>query len=300
MKPKVLISACLVHQKVRYNGMFISSPFVDEMQDFVEYIPVCPEVEIGLGVPRAESKLLLQDGQMRFLYTKDLRDYTEAIRNVADKVNGRKFWGIILKSRSPSCGIGTASYYRDPEFRISPGKTNGIFADEILTRYPGIPWIDEGRLHDEMLRYEFWTKVFFLFEFDSRVETIKDLLDYHSRYKFLFFTFSLHTGRRLGSLLGNHKGNFREIYGQYRTGLTEIAKLRMKKTLDINVMYHFMGYFSKYISSKERQFLLQLIEKYRKNKIQRNVLLEVMKLHVIRFDIGYLKNQKYFDPFPRV
>jgi len=297
-KPSVLISACLNQQKVRYNGLNVYSPNVEKMRSFVNFISICPELEIGLGVPREESKLWKKDNQFYFIYTKDYKDYTIEIENVYEKIKNKMFFGIILKSKSPSCGLGNAKYYHDLDFKIPMGKTNGIFANKIIEKYPYLPVIDDGRLNDEILNYEFWTKVFCYYNF-SNVKDISELISFHTDYKFLFFSFSIKWAKELGNIIANHKKDFEKTYTDYKNLFIKFSQLRFKITLDINIIFHLFGYFSKYLNPKEKQYFLNLIERYRYKQISRNTLIELFKINALRFNNTYLLQQKYFNPFPQ-
>ncbi|GIX41924.1 MAG: hypothetical protein KatS3mg129_1657 [Leptospiraceae bacterium] len=296
-KPNILISACLNQEKVRYNGLNIQSPHIEKMRNYVNFINICPEVEIGLGIPREESKLLKENDKFYFIYTKDNKDYTQQIEDVFFKVKDKIFFGVVLKSKSPSCGINSANYYKDRDFKNPIGKTNGIFANKLLQEFPYIPFIDDGRLNDEILNYEFWTKVFCYYEF-YKIKGIEDLINFHSNYKFLFYSFSLKWAKNLGIIIGNHKKDFNKTLKDYNNEFIKLSKLRYKITLDINVMFHLFGYFSNKINYKEKQYFLTLIDKFRHRKINRKVLIELFRIYCLRFENPYLLRQKYFNPFP--
>ncbi len=148
VKPKVLVSKCMGFDHCRYNGGIVASEVVDALEDHVEFEPVCPEVGIGLGVPRKPLRLVKKDGEERLLQTETGRDYTEDTLEYADDRFDEidELDGAILKNRSPSCGTGDVKVYPDLEADSPVGRSAGIFAKALGERYPHKPVENEGRL----------------------------------------------------------------------------------------------------------------------------------------------------------
>lgn len=191
-KPSVIVSKCLEFDACRYNGQLISDGFVRNLQKFVRFIPVCPEVEIGLGIPREPIRIVLKGESLRLQQpatgldlTKEMTDfahtYLDALRDVD---------GFILKSRSPSCGPKDVKVYT--EGSIPAGKNSGLFAQEVLARFSNLAIEDEGRLRNFAIREHFLTKLFTLASF-RRVKkqgTMKSLVLFQSENKLLLMSYN--------------------------------------------------------------------------------------------------------------
>jgi len=184
-KPRIIISKCLTFDKCRYNGEVISDKFVDKIKSYVEFIPVCPEVEIGLGIPREPIRIVEVDGKNTLYqpatgkyFTDKMLSFTESYLKSLNNIDG-----FILKNRSPSCGPGDVKIFKGFEKSAMAIRGNGFFADEVIRQFPNAAIEDEGRLKNHQLREHFLIKLYTLARFRLIRSSTKmgDLVDFHSR-----------------------------------------------------------------------------------------------------------------------
>ena len=228
MKPTVVISACLDGFAYRYNGSLINDETINKLKVLFNLIPVCPEFEIGLGVPRKIIKLFKIKNEIRAIQYETERDLTQELENFSINFlkNLKSVHGFILKAKSPSCGIGNAKIYL--KNRIY-GKTDGLFTRTIKEKLPYIPLIDEERLKNKKLMFEFLTKVFMLYRFDKAKSGINNLIDFHIKHKHIFMSISQKHLKKLGRIIATHKNsNFDEIIKKYEVEFKDMIKQSFK------------------------------------------------------------------------
>jgi uncharacterized protein YbgA (DUF1722 family)/uncharacterized protein YbbK (DUF523 family) len=303
LKPILVLSKCIECAACRYNGQTIPSKFVRQLRAHVEFIPVCPECEIGLGIPRDPVRVVEQDGEYRLMQTKTERDVTQPMREFAEGFLSAlpDIDGFILKSRSPSCGIKEVKVYSSIGKVPPKGKHHGFFGAAVIERFPSFPLEDEGRLKNFIIRGNFLTRVFTLARFRKVVETgsASELVTFHSRNKYLIMAYNQERMRELGRIAANHdKKPWPEVIANYGEKLREVFPRTPSAGSYVNVLQHTMGYFSEYLTAREKQFFLALLKKYRKGKVPMGVLFEVMRSWVVRFEEEYLTQQTLFEPYP--
>lgn len=303
MKPKILISSCLGFEKCRYNGDVINFELLGMMKEYIDFIPICPEVAIGLTIPRDNLRIIKKGDNYLLVQPTTNKDFTNDMIDYANKVSEdiKDIDGIILKGRSPSCGIKDVKVYAGISNSPVIEKTRGIFADVLLEKYDHLPVEEEGRLLNLEIREHFFTKLYVLFEYKNirKSNSITTLTNFHANNKYLYFAYDQMQKNRLGKIVANHdRKEISEVYDEYFKELNLLfSKLPTKKNY-INSFLHIFGYFSKDISKEERKFFLELIDKYKKNQIERTSISNVLKSYVIKFNIGYLLDQTIFSPFP--
>jgi uncharacterized protein YbgA (DUF1722 family)/uncharacterized protein YbbK (DUF523 family) len=301
--PRVVISKCLEFEACRYNGQVIPYDLVTELDPFVEWIPVCPEVEIGLGVPRDPIRLVAIDGEARLIQPSTERDLTDAMRGFSDRFLGglEAIDGFILKNRSPSCGIKDVKVYTPAGHSSPEGKKRGLFAGEVLDRFPEAAIEDEGRLRNYAIREHFLTKLFARARFRSVASagSIRGLIDFHADNKMLLMAYNQKEMRELGRLVGSHKTiPTSELFQAYGRGLGQAMQRAPRYTSNINVMMHVAGYFSGDLSREEKAFFQKELTRYRARRIPLSTLQSILRAWVVRFDIPYLEAQSFFEPYP--
>lgn len=298
LKPKILFSRCFF-EPVRYNGGIVIDDFVEKLKRHVDYLYLCPEVEIGLSVPRFPI-IITQDGNEKRLIQQetglDLTDrmisYVESITRQLTKIDG-----AVLKAKSPSCGVSSVKLYKGGSII---GKTDGFLAESLKKTFPLLPVEDEGRLRDEKIRDHFLTRVFAFCEFKALSENPKEaeLVKFHTKYKYLLMTYSQKHLKILGRIVADGKTTINEKISKYGDLFAEALIKKTTKTRHINTLTHIFGHISRYLNQKERAHFLELMEKYRKNMIKRRVLIELLKSFAYRFENEYILMQKYLEPFP--
>ncbi len=303
-RPTLVMSKCLELDACRYNGQLIRAPFVLKLMPFVELMPICPEVEIGLGVPRPPIRLV-QRGTSLELYQPDTqRDVTPEMLQFNDRFLGGlgAVDGFILKSRSPSCGIKDTKIYGGPEGTQPTAKGAGMFGGAVLERFPSAAIEDEGRLTNYRLRHHFLTKLFARAAFRA-VEAsgaMAQLVRFHTENKLTLMAYHQTELRALGRIVANPaKRPFAEVAAAYDEHLTHALERPPRYTSNINVMMHALGYVSDGLSSQEKRHFLHALDEYREGRMSLSAPLVLLQSWIERFDQPYLREQTFLEPYPR-
>jgi len=302
-KPKVVVSKCIEFEACRYNGMLIASPIVNTLKDYVEFITVCPEVEIGLGIPREAVRLVQEDDKIKLKRSMSGDDHTEAMhefsKNFLDSLTDVN--GFILKSRSPSCGLKQVKLYNKiGKVQAISSKSTGLFGQAVLDMFEGLAIEDEGRLTNLHIREHFLTKLFTLTKFQLLEMNMKELVKFHTDNKYLFMAYDQTKMRSAGRIVANHdKLPIEKVFEKYKEILYKMFSKNSRITSNINVLMHIFGYFSKQLTSPEKAHFLDQLEIYRNKQIPLVVLTAILQSWVQRFEQEYLQGQTYFQPFPR-
>lgn len=304
-KIRLGISTCLLGQNVRYDGGHkLDRYLTDTLGQYVEYVPVCPEVECGLGVPREAMRLAGNAESPRLVTVRTNRDMTKQMLNWAKKrvaeLEKEDLCGFIFKSGSPSSGMERVKVYND---RGMPEKKGtGLFAGVFMERFPLVPVEDEGRLHDPKLRENFIESIFTLMRWREVVKGKKSLgtiLPFHTQHKLLILSHSEKHYRAMGRLVADGKKfPLNELYVRYETLLMGALKLRTTIKKNVNVLQHMMGYFKEQLSKDEKQELLQILGDYRKGSIPLIVPITLINHYVRKYKEEYLSQQVYLNPHP--
>lgn len=302
-KPVVVVSRCLEFDAVRYDGSRIRDDFVRALKAHVTFIPVCPEVEIGLGVPRQPVRIIEASGGRRLVQPATGLDFTEKMHTFAasfldglDAVDG-----FILKSRSPTSGIKDVKIYPGKDKKAPSGRGAGFFGGSVLERLGHIAVEDEGRLKNLRLREHFLTKLFTVAAFRELKGSAapKDLVGFHARNKLLLMAYNQTRMRTLGRVVAAAgRGQLADAVAAYEEGLYAALARPARYTANINVLMHGLGHFSKQLSRAEKAFFLDELASYRAGRVPLSVPLNVLRGHVIRFGDEYLAGQTFFSPYP--
>ncbi len=303
---RIGVSSCLLGENVRFDGGHKRDPFlVGSFGRFVTWVPVCPEVEIGLGTPRESIRLERREGEIRLVGPKSGRDLTQVMRAYAERrvraLENAKLCGYVLKKDSPSCGMERVRVYDDKGVPARTGR--GLFAEVLLQRLPNLPIEEEGRLSDARLRENFVERVFAykrLSELFAGRWSVGDLVAFHTAEKLLVMAHSPEAYRRLGRRVAAAKGTPRTALREgYSDELMEALKVLATPRKHANVMQHMLGHFSETLAPAERQELLGLIGDHRHGLVPLVVPLTLIRHYVRRFDVAYLRGQAYLDPHPK-
>lgn len=304
-KIKLGVSACLLGENVRYDGGHqLDRCLTDTLGQFVEYVPVCPEVECGLPVPRESMHLEKNPDSPRLVTTRTKQDMTERIVQWAQKrvvdLEKEDLQGFIFKSDSPSSGMERVKVYNEKGTPVKKGV--GIFARIFIDHFPLLPVEDEGRLHDPQLRENFIESIFTLKrwrEVLAKKENRGNLVDFHTRHKLLILSHSPRHYQSLGKLVAHAKQlSLKELYQQYQILLVKSLQLKTTPKKNTNVLQHMMGYFKEQLSSDEKQELLKIINHYQQGYLPLIVPITLISHYVRKYDQPYLKHQVYLNPHP--
>jgi uncharacterized protein YbgA (DUF1722 family)/uncharacterized protein YbbK (DUF523 family) len=304
-KIKLGISACLLGEEVRFDGGHKLDRFITEtLGKFVDFVPVCPEVECGLGIPREAMHLVAAPDGPRLVTVRTGVDHTERLlawaRKRVGELEREELCGFIFKSDSPSSGMERVKIYSGKGMAAKTGV--GLFAREFMHHFPLLPVEEEGRLHDPGLRENFLERLFTLKRWrDTLALGPKPghLVDFHTRHKLLIMSHSPQHYQTLGKFIARLRGiPLTEVYAQYQTQLMEALRLKTTIKKNVNVLLHVMGYFKKNLSSAEKEELLEIIDEFRKGYIPLIVPVTLLNHFVRKYEQPYLKDQYYLHPHP--
>jgi uncharacterized protein YbgA (DUF1722 family)/uncharacterized protein YbbK (DUF523 family) len=303
-KPVVVLSKCLEFEACRYNGQMIPDSFVKKIEPYVNFKLVCPEIEIGLGVPRDPIRVMSRGAETKLIQPATGRDISSRMLSFANSYlkSLKGVDGFILKSRSPSCGIKDVKLFANPEDGMAIGKTKGFFAGKVLEHFPGLAIEDEGRLKNFKIRDHFLTKLYLSANFRNvkKAKSINGLISFHSRNKFLMMAYNQKEMGILGKIVANQKKvGHKEAIGQYEEHLVNAFMNPPRKTSYINVLMHSLGFFSDRLTAKEKAYFLDLLEDFRNEKIPVSAILVVLKAWIIKYEQKYLEQQTIFEPYPK-
>jgi uncharacterized protein YbgA (DUF1722 family)/uncharacterized protein YbbK (DUF523 family) len=288
----------------RYNGQSIRAPFVKKLLPFVDVTPTCPEVEIGLGVPRDPIRLVSSREQIRLVQPSTQRDLTDLMHAFSDRFLGEAgdVDGFILKSRSPSCGIKDTKVHSSGETPQPIGRGPGMFGEAVLERFPRAAVEDEGRLTNFRLRHHFLTQLYAnarLREARAR-GTARALVDYHTRHKFLLMACHQDATRALGRIVANPAKN--DIDGWFAGYAEEMARAlaRPARTgATVNALMHVFGYVSDDLTAKEKAHFLDVLVEFREGRLELHAPLSILQSWIARFEQPYLEAQVFLEPYPK-
>ncbi len=304
-KIKIGISSCLLGNNVRWNGGHQRDRYLtDTLGQYVEWVPVCPEVEVGLGIPRETLRLVGDHENPRLVTTKTGVDHTASMKKWArgrlDKLAKENLCGFIFKSDSPSSGMVRVKVYSEKGMPQKKGV--GIFARAFMDRFPLIPVEDDGRLRNPSIRENFIDQVFTLKrwrETRGRRSCVGNVVDFHSRNKLVLMAHSPKHLKQMGALVADGKGlGCSMLYGSYEKLLLEALRLKSTVKKNYNVLQHVMGYFKKQLSPDEKQELLEVMEHYKKSLVPLVVPLTLFRHYVRKYDQPYLREQTWLNPHP--
>ena len=304
-KFRIGISSCLLGNEVRWNsGHKLDKYLAHTLGQFVEYVPVCPEVEAGFGVPRESFRLVGVPDSPRLVTFKSKTDHTDRMLTWAQKrvreLEKEELCGFIFKSDSPSSGMIRVKVYNE---KGMPHKIGiGMFARAFMEHFPLIPVEDDGRLNDPIIRENFILQIFTMKRWRdnlARKRGIGSLVDFHTRNKLLMLSHSPKHYRLMGKLVAEGKKMpLGDLYDQYQLLLMEALRLKTTIRKNINVLQHLMGYFKKQLSGDEKQELLEAFDQYRSEYVPLIVPITLINHYVRKYDQPYLKQQTYLNPHP--
>ncbi len=304
-RPKLGISSCLLGENVRYDGGHKLDRYLkDVVEQFVDWVPVCPEVECGMPTPREALRLIGDPENPRLVTSRTGIDKTEQMLTWAkqrlDQLEQENLCGYIFKSKSPSSGMQGVKVY--DQNNVPSKKGVGIFARAFMNRFPLMPVEDEGRLNDAPLRENFIERIFLYKRWLNYLQndgSRKGLVDFHTDHKYLIMSHSPKHLSELGKLVAQVKAiEPKELHERYLSILMTALKLIATIKKNVNVLQHIMGYFKKQLSSDEKQELLEVIGNYHNGLIPLIVPITLLNHFMRKYNEPYLKRQYYLNPHP--
>jgi len=305
---RIGISSCLLGKPVRYDGGHKRDRFLtDGLGPFVEWVPVCPELEMGMGVPRETVRLVGDGEDVRLLAERSGTDHTRAMRAYADRrvreLAPLDLCGYVLKKDSPSCGLLRVRVYPGRGRGTPEKKGRGLFAEVLTRAFPELPVEEEGRLNDPVLRESFIERLFAYRRLRSLFRprwSRGDLVRFHTAHKLQIMSHAPKAYAELGRLVGEAKALPRAaLRRRYEEGFMAALGLHATRRRHVNVMHHVLGFFRTALDPASKQELLALIEDYRRGLVPLVVPLTLIRHSVRRFDVAWLRDQHYLEPHPK-
>lgn len=302
---KLGVSSCLLGNKVRYDGGHKLDHFLaDTLGAYVEYVPVCPEIECGLPVPREAMRLVGDPSSPRLVTIHTGKDHTDRMlewaRRRVKELEKENLCGFIFKGRSPSSGMERVKVYSEAGM---PAKTGvGLFAGTFMEHFPLLPVEEDGRLHDPKLRENFVEAIFTLKrwrEFLDNRPNPGTLVRFHSRHKLLLLSHSPRHYRSMGKLVARAGDTpMEKLIPEYQSLLLEGLRLKTTGKKNLNVLQHLMGYFKNELTKDEKQELLEIFDLYARGTVPLIVPITLINHYVRKYDQPYLREQHYLSPHP--
>lgn len=304
-KIRIGVSACLLGQPVRFDGGHKHDRYLtNTLGEYLDFVPVCPEVESGFSIPRETLRLVGDPQNPRLVTSRTNIDHTDRMLGWAEKrvreLEAENLCGFIFKSDSPSSGLMRVKVYNAKGMAEKKGV--GLFARAFTRHFPLLPVEEEGRLNDPVLRETFIEQIFTLKRWRETLalgRNMKNLVDFHTRHKLLLLSHSPVNARLMGKLVADgRKTPIQMVYLQYESLLIET--LRMKSTIkkNLNVIEHILGYFKKQLDPDEKQEMLEIFDRYRNAFVPLIVPVTLLNHYVRKTGEPYLKQQVYLNPHP--
>jgi len=304
-KINIGISACLVGQKVRYNGDGLRPHLINDLfAGYFNYIPFCPEVGIGMDVPHETIRLEKKDNEIRLRSSSGENDYTDKMLDYSatktEALSHLQISGFILKKDSPTCGLERVKIYGNGGVPDKSGV--GMFASALRAKFPLFPMEEEGRLNDIRLRERFIEHVFAFRRLQDFLEdspNLGKLMAFHTGHKMQLMAHNPEKYRRLGHAVANaKKEDLSSFLAEYSTTFLEIMATAVSHKKQTDVLYHMFGFFKKIISSSEKQEFMRLVEQYKKQMIPMIVPITMLRHYLQKYPQPWLQAQVFFDPYP--
>ena len=299
------VSSCLLGNLVRYDGGHKRDRYVTEtLSNYFRFVPVCPEVECGLSVPREAMRLVGDASDPRLITFRSGVDYTEQMKNFCERkmseLEKEDLCGFIFKKDSPSSGLYRVKIYHPSGNAVRKGR--GLFASAVANFFPLLPLEEEGRLQDAHLRENFIEKVFSYKRWKDFMQSnpdYKKLIIFHTRQKLLIMAHSPKHYSSLGKLVAQGKETSKDqLLFTYEKLFMEALSVFSTIKKNTNVLYHIMGYFKSNLTRDEKAELLEIIGDYSRSLVPLTVPLTLINHYVRKYEVSYLKNQVYLSPHP--
>jgi len=301
--PKIGISACLLGDTVRYDGGHKRSAFcTDVLKDYAQFVPLCPEVGIGLTVPRPTIRLERHEDQNIIAKSADGNDYTDALTAFGERSQKKlsNVSGYIFCAKSPSCGMERVKVYQGNS-KMNTADGVGIFARYVMESNPLLPVEENGRLNDSLLRETFMSRVYAYHHWQTLIEdglSKEKLIEFHSQYKYFLMAHSISAYKTLGKLLSDLSTDVESIAECYIYEFMKSISRPISRKHHTNVLQHLQGYFKNHLSSAQRQEFAAVIKDYHEGLLPLLAPLTLIRHFLVEYPDPYLEKQRYLQPYP--
>lgn len=302
---RIGISRCLLGDAVRFDGGHKHDRFLTEtLGHYFEWIPVCPEMEAGMGAPRESVRLVAYPEGLRMEGVRSKTDFTRPMKEYSltkiKDLQNETLHGFILKKDSPSCGMERVRIYQASGNALKQG--SGLFAAELLSRFPDLPVEEEGRLQDMRLRENFIERVFAFHRWSEFVKSKPrpaDLVKFHTRHKLTLLSHDRASYQKMGQLVaGAGRGGFSGVLEDYGSMFMQALKHHATPKKHANVLYHLLGYLKKSLDAADKEEMIACIEAYRNEALPLIVPVTLLLHHFRRYPSDWVMAQTYLNPYP--
>ena len=295
-KPKIVVSECLYGTKCRYDGQGYNDKVIQSLKDYVDIQTVCPELAIGLSIPREPIRIEMnkENEEYRLIdynskndYTNQMTEFSEEFINGLDDIDG-----FILKSRSPTCGLKDAKvYYRGNKCSIRSNE-NGFFSQKIIDKYDYLPIENEGRLKNYNIRDNFFTRIFFI----NNLKNNKNIIEFHKNNLLLLKSYDEESTNEVSDILNENR--MEDQVHQYKEKVLNIVSNQRKKENKLSIIIKVFEKYKNMLNEEEINMFNGLIESYENQRIPFSTLEVVIKIYATRFKDKDILNQTFFYPYP--
>ncbi|PAW11811.1 hypothetical protein B6K85_04975 [Vibrio sp. V1B] len=303
---KVGISSCVLGERVRFDsGHKISNFVTKELDEYFSFVPVCPEVGVGMSVPRPTIRLVSNEERIALVETKNPdNDHTDNMltysENKVNELQSEQLCGYIVCAKSPTCGMERVKVYS----KNNAAKEGiGLYTRTLMEKMPWLPVEEDGRLNDPVLKENFITRIYCLNDFYESMggePTRGKIIAFHSRYKLTLMAHHPESYRSLGRLVADVASyEIDDFFNEYRLGLMKALQNRASRKNNTNVLMHLQGYFKRSLTGKEREELATVISDYRTGLLPLLAPLTLIKHYLNTYPDEYLQQQKYLEPYPQ-
>ncbi|CAH1607440.1 conserved hypothetical protein [Vibrio jasicida] len=303
---KVGISSCVLGERVRFDsGHKISNFVTKELDGYFRFVPVCPEVGVGMSVPRPTIRLVSNEERIALVETKNPdNDHTDNMltysENKVNELQSEQLCGYIVCAKSPTCGMERVKVYS----KNNAAKEGiGLYTRTLMEKMPWLPVEEDGRLNDPVLKENFITRIYCLNDFYESMggePTRGKIIAFHSRYKLTLMAHHPESYRSLGRLVADVASyEIDDFFNEYRLGLMKALQNRASRKNNTNVLMHLQGYFKRSLTGKEREELATVISDYRTGLLPLLAPLTLIKHYLNTYPDEYLQQQKYLEPYPQ-
>ena len=303
-KISIGISSCLLGHKVRFDSGHKQNSYINKtLSTYFDFVPFCPEVDIGLGIPREAIRLVLIDEQVHCVGSKT--EGLDVTKQLKESAKQQQHWqqdlsGYILKKDSPSCGMQRVRLYKG----TMPDRIGvGIYAQALMEKFPNLPVEEEGRLGDAILRENFIQRVFIYARWQKMIAkpfSFKALTEFHAQHKYIYMSHDQRLAKELGHWLAqSHHIENQQVLNEYLTNMMAILKIRATRKGHVNTLQHIQGYLKNTISAEDKAELVDIINQYREGLLPLIVPITLLRHHFRRFPNDYITDSYYMKPHPK-
>ena len=295
-KPKIVVSECLYGTKCRYDGQGYNDKVIQSLKDYVDIQTVCPELAIGLSIPREPIRIEMnkENEEYRLIdynskndYTNQMTEFSEEFINGLDDIDG-----FILKSRSPTCGLKDAKVYYCGNKCSIRSNENGFFSQKIIDKYDYLPIENEGRLKNYNIRDNFFTRIFFI----NNLKNNKNIIEFHKNNLLLIKSYDEESTNEVSDILNENR--MEDQVHQYKEKVLNIVSNQRKKENKLSIIIKVFEKYKNMLNEEEINMFNGLIESYENQRIPFSTLEVVIKMYATRFKDKDILNQTFFYPYP--